>query len=145
MIRINPLFYLFFTVVPSNVTCFFPVSLSSLIWHFQQVGVEVSPASWLRQLANYPSQETEETSTPTWPVENVILMTKGLQERKTQCWMGRRWKISKVINNSKLYGNSPSFHSKKYKFIASRFKREDKLKEGQIHFNNRPASLTICW
>ena len=35
--RINLLFYLFFTVVPSNVVCFFPVGLSSLIWNFQQV------------------------------------------------------------------------------------------------------------
>ena len=33
---------------------------------------------------NYPSQETEETSTLTRPVENVALTTqKGLQERKT--------------------------------------------------------------
>ena len=29
------------------------------------------------------SQETEETSTPTRPVENVVLTTKGLQERNT--------------------------------------------------------------
>jgi len=33
---------------------------------------------------NYPSQETEVTSTPTRPVENVVLTTKGLQERNTQ-------------------------------------------------------------
>ena len=32
---------------------------------------------------NCPSQETEETTTPTRPVENV-LTTKGLQERNTQ-------------------------------------------------------------
>ena len=31
-----------------------------------------------------PSQETEVTSTPTRPVENVVLTTKGLQERNTQ-------------------------------------------------------------
>ena len=28
-------------------------------------------------------QETEETSTPTRPVQNVVLTTKGLQERNT--------------------------------------------------------------
>jgi hypothetical protein len=31
-----------------------------------------------------PSQETEETSAPTRPVENVILTTKGLHERNIQ-------------------------------------------------------------
>ena len=31
-----------------------------------------------------PSQETEITSTPSRPVENVVLTTKGLQERNTQ-------------------------------------------------------------
>jgi hypothetical protein len=31
-----------------------------------------------------PSQETKETSSPTRPVENVILTTKGLQERNIQ-------------------------------------------------------------
>ena len=37
-------------------------------------------ASWLGQLTvNCPSQETERT---TRPVENVVLTTKGLQERK---------------------------------------------------------------
>ena len=35
----------------------------------------------------------EETSTPTRPVENIVLTTKGLQEKKThKCWIGRRWK-----------------------------------------------------
>ena len=33
---------------------------------------------------NCPSQETEETPTPTRPVENFVLTTKGLQERNTQ-------------------------------------------------------------
>ena len=33
---------------------------------------------------NCPSQETEETSTPTRPVENVVITTKGLQEINTQ-------------------------------------------------------------
>ena len=32
---------------------------------------------------NCPSLETEETSTPTRPVENVVLTTKGLQEINT--------------------------------------------------------------
>jgi len=31
-----------------------------------------------------PSQETEGNSTPTRPLENVLLTTKDLQERKTQ-------------------------------------------------------------
>jgi hypothetical protein len=38
------------------------------------VGVEVSSVS----------QETKETSKPTRPVENVVLTTKGLQERNTE-------------------------------------------------------------
>ena len=32
--------------------------------------------------SSHSSQETKETSTPTRPVENVALTTKGLQERK---------------------------------------------------------------
>ena len=36
--------------------------------------------------------ETEETSKPTRPVENVVLTTKGLQEETHNCLMGRRWK-----------------------------------------------------
>ena len=36
----------------------------------------------LNPTVNCPNQETEETSTPTRPVEN-ILTTKGLQERNT--------------------------------------------------------------
>jgi hypothetical protein len=34
--------------------------------------------------SNYPSQETEETSTLTRPVENVVLTMEGLQEKNTQ-------------------------------------------------------------
>ena len=30
---------------------------------------------------NCPSQETEVTSTPTRPVDNVVITTKGLQDR----------------------------------------------------------------
>ena len=61
--------------------CLFPVGLSLLIQRFQQV-------LWVR----------EETSTPTRPVENVVLTTKGLQEIKQKFWMGRRGKIGKIIN-----------------------------------------------
>ena len=35
-------------------------------------------------IINIPSQETEETSTPTRLVENGVLVTKGIQERNTQ-------------------------------------------------------------
>ena len=38
------------------------------------VGVEVT-------CVNYPSQVTEVTSTPTIPVDNVVITTKGLQDR----------------------------------------------------------------
>ena len=38
------------------------------------VGVEVTSVSWL-------GQETEGTSTPTRPVDNVVITTKGLQDR----------------------------------------------------------------
>ena len=31
--------------------------------------------------SNCPSQETEVTSTPTRPVDNVVITTKGLQDR----------------------------------------------------------------
>ena len=34
---------------------------------------------------NCPSQETEVTSTPTRPVTNVVLTTKGLQDRNNNC------------------------------------------------------------
>ena len=33
----------------------------------------------------YPSQETEVTSTPTRSAENVVLTTKGLQDRNNNC------------------------------------------------------------
>ena len=41
---------------------------------------------------NCPSQETEVTSTPTRPVDNIVTTTKGLQNRNN-CLMERRWKI----------------------------------------------------
>jgi len=34
---------------------------------------------------NCPCQESEGTSTPTRPVENVVLTTKGLQDRNNNC------------------------------------------------------------
>ena len=36
---------------------------------------------------------TEVTSTPTRPVDNVVITTKGLQERNNNCLMEGRWKI----------------------------------------------------
>ena len=34
---------------------------------------------------NCPSQETEVSSTPTRPVENVVSTTKGLQDKNKNC------------------------------------------------------------
>ena len=50
------------------------------------------PSSQLLSTVNCSSQETEVTSTPTKPVDNVVIATKGLQDRKIQ-QLGRRWKI----------------------------------------------------
>ena len=69
--------------------CFFPVGLSSLI-HFILV-------LWVLKFWADPSQETEETSTPTRPVENV-LTTKGLEERNATVGWGDGGKIGKIIN-----------------------------------------------
>jgi len=44
-------------------------------------------------LLTCPSQETEVTSTPTRPVDNVVITTIGLQDRNNNCLMERRWKI----------------------------------------------------
>ena len=66
-----------------TVDCFCPVGLSGLLQHFQQV--------------NCPSQETEVTSTPTRPVENVVITTKGLQDRNNLLLDGRT-----VENKGKL-------------------------------------------
>ena len=61
----------YFTYFPPSshltVVCFFPVGLSSLIWHFQQV-------LWVLKFL----------LSPTMPVENFVLTTKRLQERNTQ-------------------------------------------------------------
>ena len=40
-----------------------------------------APSSHLVYLCFCPSQETEVTSTPTRPVDNVVIATKGLQDR----------------------------------------------------------------
>ena len=64
-VRINLLFYLFFTVVPSN-TCVF--------------------------LSCRPFVVNTTFLTPTRPFENVVLTTKGLQERNTQVLDGTTMK-----------------------------------------------------
>ena len=46
---------------------------------------------------NCPSQETEVTSTPTRPVENVVVTTKGLRDRNNLLLDGRT-----VENKGKL-------------------------------------------
>ena len=81
-VKINLLlFYLFFTIVPSN-TCVFLSYRLFVANRFSTglVGVEVSSVSWLGQL----TVETEETSTAIRPGENVVLTMKGLQKRNTQ-------------------------------------------------------------
>ena len=67
-------FTYFSTVVPSN-SCVFLSCKPFVVNTFSTglVGVEVS--SWL--------QDTEETSTTTRPVENVVLTSRCLQERNT--------------------------------------------------------------
>ena len=47
-------------------------------------GVEATSVSWPG-----PNQETEVTSTPAKPVENVVITTKGLQDRNNQLLDGR--------------------------------------------------------
>ena len=61
---------LFSTVFPSNSCCFCLVGLSLTV-------------------VNCPSQETEVTSTSEWPVENVVITTKGLQDRNNLLLDGR--------------------------------------------------------
>ena len=48
-------------------------------------------------VVNSPSQETEVTSRPTRPVENVVITTKGLQDRNSLLLDGRT-----VENKGKL-------------------------------------------
>ena len=83
-------FQLFSTVLPSNSILFLscrPFVVITFSTCF--VGVEVPSISWLGELTvNCPSQEIEETSTPTRPVENLIT-TKGLQDRNNLLLDGR--------------------------------------------------------
>ena len=66
---------LFSTVFPSNICMFLSCSSFVVITTFSTglVGVEVTSVSWL-------GQETKVTSTPTRPVVNVVITTKGLQD-----------------------------------------------------------------
>ena len=69
-VRIN--LPLFSTVLPSNSRLFLSCRPFVVItFSTGRVGVEVT---------SLPSQETEITSTPTRPVENVAITTKGLQD-----------------------------------------------------------------
>ena len=77
-------FTYFSTVVPSNSCVFLSYSPFFVNTTFSTV--------------NYPSQETEETSTPTRPVENIVLTTKGLQERNTTVRWDDSGKTGKIIN-----------------------------------------------
>ena len=93
---------LFSTVLPSNSRLFLSCRSFVVITTFSTglVGVEVTSVSWLGQLTvgdlNCPSQETEVTSRPARPVENVIT-TKGLQDRNNLLLDGRT-----VENKGKL-------------------------------------------
>jgi hypothetical protein len=51
----------------------------------------------LQSTVNCPSQETEVTSTSTRPVDNVVIITKGLQDRSIHILDG-----TTVENKSKL-------------------------------------------
>ena len=70
-------FTYFSTIIPSNICEFLSCRPFVVNTTFSTglVGVEVS---------FWASQETEETLTPTRSVENVVLTTKGLQQRNTQ-------------------------------------------------------------
>ena len=64
------------------------------------MGVEVTSVFWL-------GQETEVTSTPTRPVENVVITTKGLQDRNNLLLDGRTVESKgKLILTSALPCNS---------------------------------------
>ena len=53
--------------------------------------------NWTMSTVNCPSQETEVTSTPTRPVDNVVIATKGLQDRNINIIAG-----TAVENKGKL-------------------------------------------
>ena len=73
---------LFSTVLPSNSRLFLSCRPFVVIRTFSTglVGVEVTFVC--------PRQETEVTSTPTRPVENVVITTKGLQDRNIHIFDG---------------------------------------------------------
>ena len=71
---------------------YFPPSFHLTVGYFCTVGL-----SLLTPTGNCPSQETEVTSTPTRPVENVVRSTKGLQD-KNNLLLGLR----RVENKGKL-------------------------------------------
>ena len=56
----------------------------------------------LESIYLYFPQETEVTSTPTKPVDNVVLATKGLQDRNTNITAG-----TTVENKGKLILSKP--------------------------------------
>ena len=85
-------FITYLSIVVSFNSCFlFPVGLSLLSQHSQQVllGVEVSSVSWLGQLTvGVEAKRQNKLQHPTRPVANVVITTKGLEERKTQLLNG---------------------------------------------------------
>ena len=68
------------------------------------VGVEVISVSWLGQLTvNCPSKETEVTSTSTRPVENVVITTKGLQDRNNLLLDGRTVETKGILILTEIF------------------------------------------
>ena len=65
----------------SIVVFFFPVGISSLTRHSQQVQQEL-------RMSTAQARRQKKLQHPTRSVENVALTTKGLQERKTQLLNG---------------------------------------------------------
>jgi hypothetical protein len=84
--RINYYFTYFSTVVPHNSCVFLSCRPFVVNMTFSTGLVHVS-------------QEREETPTPTRPVENFFLTTKGIQEKTTVAW-DDGGKIGKIITNS---------------------------------------------
>ena len=73
-----------------SIYLYFPPSSQLLFLCFCPVGLSSTVDSC-------PSQETEVTSTPTRPVDNVVIATKGLQDRNTKIIAG-----TTVENKGKL-------------------------------------------
>jgi len=93
MHRREDLNYNLFILLPSSpsshskVIFFFPVGLSSFSRHFQQVLLGVEFSSVLKKLQH-----------PIRSVENVVITTKGLEERKTQLLSGTMVKRAIKMN-----------------------------------------------